>query len=235
MFYKSLVLASFIAVSVFQARASLIDPQGPDYLDIGVDNLYLSAPGGICFTEGSHTDCLEDLRLTATGSVVDSYASGPELDSFTGDLSGIWEDPTDSISSPFDLIGPIILEDDRTASNDWLVPYDSQMMEMDLSATGPLDSILGDTVELRVDPSQPTTTCAGNTGCTTITPTSGPMFQITSFFDVFTDLSLDGGSTWTPASPTSTEFDLVAPEPGTAGLALLMFAAGAAMRRPRRA
>jgi len=38
-----------------------------------------------------------------------------------------------------------------------------------------------------------------STGETRITPSPGG-FMISSFFDVFTELSLDGGKTWSPAS-----------------------------------
>ncbi|MFI5316746.1 MAG: hypothetical protein ACHQ6T_13685, partial [Myxococcota bacterium] len=39
-----------------------------------------------------------------------------------------------------------------------------------------------------------------STGQTTITPQGGGLFQIDSFFDVFTELSVDGGQTWIPSS-----------------------------------
>jgi hypothetical protein len=51
------------------------------------------------------------------------------------------------------------------------------------------------------------------------------LFRIDSFFDVFTDLSLDGGQTWTPSSGPggSTVMTLEdIPEPGT----VLLLAAG---------
>lgn len=38
-----------------------------------------------------------------------------------------------------------------------------------------------------------------STGQTTITDVGGGEFSITSFFDIFTELSVDGGQTWMPA------------------------------------
>ena len=58
-------------------------------------------------------------------------------------------------------------------------------------------------------------------GTTVIADIGGGQFQIDSFFDVFTELSLDGGSTWVP-SDTSTRLTLTTPEP--AALTLLMLA-----------
>jgi len=53
-----------------------------------------------------------------------------------------------------------------------------------------------------------------------ITSIGGGQFQISSFFDVFTELSLDGGQTRTP-SLTSARVELV-PEPGS----IVLVAAG---------
>ena len=65
-----------------------------------------------------------------------------------------------------------------------------------------------------------------STGGHTIVDT--PPFQITSFFDVFTELSIDGGATWIPATGP---VHIVNPEPGS--LALLLCAAPLIYRRRR--
>jgi len=58
------------------------------------------------------------------------------------------------------------------------------------------------------------------------------MFHIDSFFDVFTELSIDGGASWIP-STASTHVDLAPlPEPGS--LTLLGVAALGLMARRRR-
>ena len=56
-------------------------------------------------------------------------------------------------------------------------------------------------------------------GVTTITDIGGGSYDITSFFDVWTELSVDGGQTWIPCD-ASTRMTLV-PEPAT--LCLLAF------------
>jgi PEP-CTERM motif-containing protein len=65
-----------------------------------------------------------------------------------------------------------------------------------------------------------------STGVTTIAPQSDGTFRIDSFFDVFTELSVDGGQSWIPASGpihlAST------PEPSSIVLAALGFAGLAA-------
>lgn len=70
-------------------------------------------------------------------------------------------------------------------------------------------------------------------GQTTITNSGGGLFQIDSFFDIFTELSIDGGLTWNPG--TSSEGGpkrvLLIPAP-SAGLALVGVGL-VAMRRRR--
>jgi len=65
--------------------------------------------------------------------------------------------------------------------------FNTQMTQLDISG-------LPGGAEIRIDPNTP------STGQTTVTDNGGGMFRITSFFDIFTDISLDGGSTWTPAT-----------------------------------
>ncbi len=55
-----------------------------------------------------------------------------------------------------------------------------------------------------------------STGQTSVMPIGGGMFHVDSFFDVFTELSLDGGNTWIP-SDGSAHVNLV-PEPSTVTL-----------------
>jgi len=61
--------------------------------------------------------------------------------------------------------------------------FDTEMLQMDLA---------GGTMMIRESPSLP------STGQTTIQDLGGGNFKIDSFFDVFTELSLDGGATWIP-------------------------------------
>ena len=71
-------------------------------------------------------------------------------------------------------------------------------------------------------------------GQTTITDIGGGMYRIDSFFDVFTELSVDGGNSWIP-SDSSTRVTLESPEPSTfALLGLGMVVAHRLHRRQRR-
>lgn len=65
----------------------------------------------------------------------------------------------------------------------------------------------------------------------TVQPLPGGGYEVDSFFDIFTELSLDGGQTWTPAD-SALHIQLV-PEPSTALLAAIGLA-GLALRGRRR-
>jgi hypothetical protein len=91
--------------------------------------------------------------------------------------------------------------------------FSTEMLTLDLS--GNSSSGL---YQLRESPTK------ASLGLTTITDIGGGQFRIDSFFDVFTELSLDGGNTWMP-SENSTRFDLqgqgVPETGGTFGLLLI--------------
>jgi hypothetical protein len=84
----------------------------------------------------------------------------------------------------------------------------TEMIGMSLSGFGP--------AMIRESPTLP------SLGQTRITNIGGGMYHIDSFFDVFTELSLDGGATWIPNTGGPTHVDLFVPEPSS--LALLLFA-----------
>ena len=65
--------------------------------------------------------------------------------------------------------------------------FDTEMLQLDISGGGLLGGVM-----IRESPT------LQSLGQTTVKPVSGG-FMINSFFDVFTELSVDGGATWTPA------------------------------------
>ena len=67
--------------------------------------------------------------------------------------------------------------------------FDTEMLGLEISG-----GTLPPNVKIR---ESPTRSSLGQTVITRI-PRGG--FQISSFFDVFTELSLDGGTTWTPST-----------------------------------
>jgi hypothetical protein len=72
--------------------------------------------------------------------------------------------------------------------------FDTEMLSMSLQS-------VGGSVMIQESPTQQ------SKGKTTITDQGGGLFRIDSFFDVFTELSLDGGNNWV-ASVDKTRVDL---------------------------
>ena len=81
----------------------------------------------------------------------------------------------------------------------------------------------------------PTLASLGQTSVTSI-PGTTPLFQIESFFDIFTEISIDGGQTWIPQTggPTRVDLQSAAPEPGTWFLLSTSLAGLAAFQLRRR-
>ncbi len=99
--------------------------------------------------------------------------------------------------------------------------FDTEMLQLDISGGTLGGAIIRESPTLR------------SLGQTAITDIGGGMFRIDSFFDIFTELSLDGGQTFIPADRPG--HVVLMPEPGTlaligAGLVLLGFRRGLARK-----
>jgi hypothetical protein len=226
----SAALLSLLGTGILSA--GVVDPLSPvPYPDIGIDGLSLLAETPICFTSGD-TYCLGNLQITSSSPVMDSNPGGNELDTFHGVLSGSimdlthpqsfsdWVIPYEGTSTGLELVGQ---GTDGTGTN---IPSEFQQFDFAGGPVGPFASL-----ELAQNGAPNTN------GSTTIAQGEGG-FQITSFFDIFTEISLDSGQSFiTPNNPTSpTQFDLVAtPEPGSLVLMLagLTLGSGYGFRRRR--
>jgi len=132
---------------------------------------------------------------------------------------------------PLHLEGPVTTDVNGGYSSGSTGSFPTEMVSMDLSGlvpdpfnpSGP--PIL---MQVRESPSQP------SLGGISIADIGGGNFHIDSFFDVFTEVSLDGGASWIPSSG-STHVDLHGiPEPASVvlmGLGLLGMCAIGLRRR----
>ena len=114
---------------------------------------------------------------------------GPdEIETFQSTLTGL-ASVNGSPTVPFSLSGQVMIE---SFGKTGMVTgtFQTEMLSMNLTGT-----VLGTAVEIRESPT------LASTGMTTITPIPNTsFFQIHSFFDVFTELSVDGGQTWIPST-----------------------------------
>lgn len=103
--------------------------------------------------------------------------------------------------------------------------FDTEMLSLDLTMNLPGGSPL----MLRESPT------LRSTGKTTITQNADATYHIGSFFDVFTELSIDGGQTWTPSTGSTRVVLGPIPEPMTGAMFGLGLAGLLALRAARRA
>jgi hypothetical protein len=111
---------------------------------------------------------------------------------------------------PIMMNGPVMTRAYNKGPGDTTGTFDVEMLSMSLTGAG---------VMIRESPSRP------SLGKTSITDLGGGMYHIDSFFDVFTELSIDGGMTWIPnAGLRGTRVNLGGvPEPSSILLASLAF------------
>lgn len=166
---------------------------------------------------GAFFDIFTEMSFTMTGPAraPASPGAGQNIGSSGNDGVAVFPGGTSSAmsgpSSFFDIFVEISL-DGHTHY------WDTEMLTLDLvgnSAWGP--------IRIRESPTH------ASTGRYAVTPLPGGTFRIDSFFDIFTEISLDGGQTWIPADGPA-HFSLV-PAPGAA--AVLGLGGLVAMRRRR--
>jgi hypothetical protein len=145
-----------------------------------------------------------------------------------------------SPNMPVELNGPVSTVAFGKGPANPLGTFDTEMLSMSLTGTvvTPMGPML---VMIRESPSK---VSDGVTSITDIGPPGPPVpvgppedgYHIDSFFDVFTEISLDGGTTWIPKSgPRATRVHLGGvPEPSSIMLAGLAMSGLAAIARRRK-
>ena len=148
-----------------------------------------------------------------TNVVLIPLPGGDEIETFDSALAGMVTVP---VVTPIILQGPVTTGILGKVGN-VTGTFTTELLSMSVTAGA---------VMIRESPT------LASPGQTTVEDIGGGLFRISSFFDVFTELSLDGGATCMP-SDGSTRVTLV-PEPGTLALAGLGAAMLAAWRRRER-
>ena len=144
---------------------------------------------------------LQDVRHRAIANtvvIIPDGDSGNEIEQFDSLLRTTAT--VNGVVIPLDLKGPVqtvVLGKKGQTTGSW----DTEILSMDLRGQVPG----GPAVLIRENPQ------LASQGQTNITNREDGLFNIDSFFDVFTEVSLDGGETWTPATDP-VRVDL-APEP----------------------
>jgi hypothetical protein len=205
---RSIVLAALVAAWVpLSSRAAglvtsdpSLPPVGGKYLTPDAVHATYSGPGLlVVLQKPEHVPFAVSHRgPSPTGT--------DEIEDFDSTLQGTGS-VNGSPAVPINLAGPVQTVVFGKIGN-VTGTFDTEMLSMSLTGSTPFGPIM-----IRESPTLP------STGQTKITDIGGGLYRIESFFDVFTELSVDGGETWLLSSG-STRVDLV-PEPGAWGLAFL--------------
>ncbi len=206
------------------ARAAVV-VTSPDFPPIGES--FIATPGSVLtfFGGGGLTITVSNLILRVDSLIVRSHIGPDETDNFNatllGDLS-VNGSPTVPVSSSGPSTAILTGKWGNTTGT-----FDTEMLQLDLSGGSPFGPFM-----IRESPTKQ------STGKTTITNLGGGGYKIDSFFDVFTELSIDGGASWMPQSvgggPNPVHFDLGGAVPEPTALGLLGLSLLGALRRSRR-
>jgi hypothetical protein len=139
----------------------------------------------------------------------------PDIENFTSDVSGRYSLLNGPLT-PFIAPAPCQVSVTLTQVDGGTRTFDTEMLQLNLSG-----GTLPAGVMIRESPT------LASTGRTTIRESSKGGFVIDSFFDIFVEVSLDGGGSWTPETNGPTHVVLSGPGPAVPsasfpGLALLV-------------
>jgi hypothetical protein len=223
--FMPVIAAVFVAFSLAtSARAQVItsnvitsNPNLPVLAPIGY---YTNGQANVTYNGPGVIINLTNIGHSALGPV-NPVPSGPnEIETFNSLLMG--EGNVNGIGLIFTASGPVTTEVFNKIGN-VTGTFNTEMLSMNLTGSTPFGTLM-----IRESPTLP------SLGQTTINNIGGGQFQINSFFDVFTELSLDGGNTWIPSVTGSERVTLVQPIPEPTVCALAGLAAGLlAIKRSR--
>ncbi len=179
------------------------DPSLPPVGAIGGEAAYLTPADVHAMYSGPGLDVvLSMVQHRGFTNIKRDTVGQDEIETFQSTLSGL-ASVNGTSNAPFSLSGQVMVESFGKAG---MVTgtFDTEMLSMNLTGT-----VLGMPVEIRVSPT------LASTGQTSITDIGGGLYQIHSFFDVFTELSIDGGQTWIPSTAVAPVVLQTIPEPAT--------------------
>jgi hypothetical protein len=159
-------------------------------------------PGPIDFSDPLHK-CFENVQVST------DPGTGDETETFDSTVEGTFD--IGAGPQPVTLTGPVTTVV-RRKGTDTTGSFDTEIVSMSLTG-----DVGGVQIEIRESPS------LASPGETRIDDLGGGQYEIDSFFDVFTELSVDGGA-FQPQSNEAMRMDLTPiPEPGRLQMLMAAF------------
>jgi hypothetical protein len=201
------VAAAAAAILVFcvPAGAGMLPPIGTYKTAQDVHTCFAAGGGMDCIEQGNHGDFI---------NVVATFNSSGETEHFGSHFSGeVYGGPgcpgliACTLIGTLNMNGPVTVFISGRTNDTMTGTFNTEMLQLDLSGGG---------LMVRESPT------LHSLGQTTITSLGGGDFRINSFFDIFTELSLDGGTSWIPQQGPASHVALtpsvvehIVPEPGS--------------------
>jgi hypothetical protein len=184
--------------------------------------MVMTAPFNACYT-GPGGCLLNGLLTGFTNQVTTFDGSGQHSSADVTFSADVWDSASNLFVAPILLTGTIAIDYLGRFSQSDTGTFATQVTALSLTGGFETHSVLL------------TGTSGGLMGSTSITPDGGN-YQIDSFFDVFTEVTLEDQFPLQPSPASGPQrFDLATPEPGTLSLLLVgMVPAALALRRRRR-
>ena len=188
------VLALAVTAAPALADYNVSSPMMPDP--------YLLLQGSpITFAVGGHTLTIPEMQIESKGQV------SPPSDGSLFHVSSFFDVFTElSIDGgpPVPSISPVTGDATYQETSPGSGTFSTEMLQLNISG-------MPSGIMLRESPT------LQSTGQTTVRPVNGG-YRISSFFDIFTEISLDGGASWVPAQTSSNFLGSDSPEPASLGL-----------------
>ncbi|MAE63156.1 MAG: hypothetical protein CMJ18_02685 [Phycisphaeraceae bacterium] len=206
-----MVLMSTLIVLPLLCGPALADGLDTDTADLPPDGIYVSPRDVQEYPELERI--LDDASLRPiVQSALRERVGNDEIETFDAEFRAT---EIGMGLGPIFLTGPVqVRTSNRSLSTAGL--FDAEIVSMSLSGAAP-----GAPIMMRED------TQRASTGSTDIADLGGGLYHIDSFFDVFTELSVDGGANWTQSTSSMRMF--LIPEPAALillGAAALLVLAG---------
>lgn len=201
------IAGSSLSQATWWGNSDCLPPLTSSYLGY----FHASYPQGVLMRNPIHrafTSCMAP--PPPGGSTVHGFGSMVDFD-VSPDGGGTWH--------PMSAPANVAVRVDYVGDSGPTRFFDTEMLQLDISGGS-----LPPGVMVRESPTR------ASTGQTAITDLGGGMYRIDSFFDVFTELSLDGGQTWGPSDGSGRM--TISPEPSS--VAALGLGALALARSKRR-
>ncbi len=186
-------LATPVQATLISSTADL--PPAGVYLSTNVHQLYTGAALEFLLSQPNHAPIVAEIGRKAGGNgspgtpadEIETFGSNldAQLDAHTLGGGPVYNGPVHG-SGPFGSVETIVFGKIGNVTG----TFQTEMLSLNLQGTVPgLGAFM-----IRESPTKQ------STGQVTIQQLPGGMFQIDSFFDVFTELSTDGGATWMPGT-----------------------------------